>query len=99
MTPEWIGAIIAFLMLLGGLAIHIGFSIWWASKITTTLDFVKKSSEDTSTDLKLIKETYAKKEDLRAIEKNYTAMWNKIDKIQRVLGHIDTMEPKKEDDT
>ena len=62
---------------------HLGITIWWASKVSTTLNFVQTELRELVTELKSIKEIYMKREDvireLSLVEKEQKAIWKKID--------------------
>ena len=69
---------------------HLGLTIWWASRVSTLLDYVQKDLKELVSELKTIKEMYVKKEDvgreLAILEKQNEAMWKKIDHIQDKLS-------------
>ena len=54
---------------------HLIASVWWASKITITLEFIKKEIKENMLDIKKMEETYARKKDI-------DDLWRKIEKME-----------------
>jgi len=78
-SAAWFGVIVT-------IVVHFALTIWWASATTTTLKYLKESVKEGLDELKIMKETYVKKEDLISMKASQEAMWRKIDKIQAILG-------------
>lgn len=65
---------------------HIVITVWWASKVNTMLNYVHLNLTDLVQELKIMKESYAKKEDLIILNKEKEAIWKRIDLIQEKLA-------------
>lgn len=78
-SPVWVGLFVTIILTTLG---HIGFFIWWASKVTTTLEFVQKSVEKMQNTQNgyLPKEEYYK--DKGVTEKAAAAQWKRLDEIK-----------------
>lgn len=64
MTTETMIAIVGVVItVVGAIGGHLCFSVWWASKITTTLDFLKGAAETIAGELKEHKASAFSKED------------------------------------
>ena len=76
--PQYIGVLFAIL-------IHAGTSIWWASKINTTMNFqndILKNLQETMIAHEAMK--YSKEEaakDFAVRDKQFDAIWKKLDQI------------------
>lgn len=65
---------------------HLFVTIWWASRVNVTLEFVQKNLTELVVQLKSMESIYAKKEDLIVINKSLEASWKKLDKIQEQIN-------------
>lgn len=87
MSPEWVGVIIGGLTLAIGLMGNIIVTVWWASKITTTLEILRSAVEE----IKAERKTFATKEEiareLGIADKENKAIWKNIDDIKLLLNH------------
>lgn len=76
-----VGWVTLAVTLLAGILGHIGFFIWWASKINTTLFFMKLSLDK----LEKEKDALATKNELTkestSAELQHKAMWKRIDEF------------------
>lgn len=79
MNHEWVGVIIAGIGLFVGLLGNIIATVWWASKITTTLVLLKSTVDE----LNIERKAMATKEELirevAVMNKEMTAVWKKVD--------------------
>lgn len=70
--------------------IHVVSTVWWASKVNTTLQIVVKDVGDLVVELKAMKDTYVKKEDFaKAVSdgnRHRDSMWKKIDDLRDLVG-------------
>lgn len=86
MSPEWVGVIIAFAVFFLGLMGNIVSTVWWASKITTTLTVLTNAVNDIKTVIARHEATYFTKEEAARefthIKQQTDALWKKVDKIQ-----------------
>lgn len=85
MTAEWVSVLIGGFVLAFGLIGNVITTIWWASRITTTLDILRSAVDE----LKSEKKTYATKEDVArevgVADKEHSAIWKNIDEIKSVV--------------
>lgn len=85
MPPEWIGVLIAGITLFLGLLGNVIVTVWWASKITTTLEILRSAVDE----IKAERKTFVTKEenarDIGSFEKEAKAIWKNIDEIKILL--------------
>lgn len=88
MEVPWGALITIFIFMLT----HLIGSIWWASQITTTLDFMKESVDIMTKAIIKHESTYYSKEeaakDFAYRDKEIEAIWRKLDTIPSGNGHV-----------
>lgn len=76
--------------IIAGIVGHICYSVWWAARINTTLEFVQKTLIEIATDLKAHKLNSYTKEDaareFQEVRSNLKAQWERIDEIKKELN-------------
>jgi hypothetical protein len=86
MTAEWWGVVITGIIFLCGLLGNIITSVWWASKITTSIDILSSAVGDIKLIIAKHEASYVTKVDFEKdfghLEKKVDAAWVKIDKLQ-----------------
>lgn len=87
MSAEWVGIVVSGVLLAMGIIGNLVTTVWWASKITTTLTILKSAVDE----LKADKKTFATKEDLArelaVTDKEHKALWKNVDEIKLVLSN------------
>jgi len=86
MSAEWIGVLIAFAVFFLGLLGNVISTVWWASKITASLDILTTAVSEIKTILARHEATYYTKEeaakDFAHANQQINALWGKVDKLQ-----------------
>lgn len=66
---------------------HIVTTVWWASRMNTLMDIVRKELADVVIELKANRGLYSSKSELAAVmavaEKERVALWKNVDEIKR----------------
>lgn len=78
MNAQWTAIAIAFITLAIGILVHAFGTVWWASKITTTLEGIAKS-------LSRIDKEFENR------DKTMQVAWNKIDDARDRLTKLEAM--------
>lgn len=89
MQPETVMVIVAVITLFLGVISHIAFSVWWASKITTTLGFLRI---DVSKIEKHQDGYYTKEEaikELTKLENQIAGGWKRHDELRMRVDSVE----------
>ena len=85
MTAEWIGVLIAFSVFFLGLIGNVISTVWWASRITASLDILTSAVSEIKSILAKHEATYYTKEEAARefshVKQQTDALWARIDKM------------------
>lgn len=91
----WTGLVLGVITFLAGMVGHICYSVWWASRINTTLEFVQKTLMEIATDLKaqklngVTKEEFAR--EVTRLEGQNKGAFNRVDELRNRVDVHETV--------
>jgi predicted nucleic acid-binding Zn-ribbon protein len=94
MDTQTLVAIAGITLAAGGAIVgHVCFSVWWASKITTTLDFLKDAVSEIGSEFKSHKAlSYSKEEATQHNTRTadaFKALWTRVDEQRERIDDLE----------